>query len=236
MVNPVLSESSILALDSKLNQRASTQLEFVTISNPNQLKSRKTQQKIRRHAGCRGAEKNKKNRRPPFVVFELNPADTANKQDLEKCDNTGLSGINDIISTRLISAVELRSLLRPLGAGLGLNPYLNFPIEYDERNSRLIEFLLQESTKNYHPMFQIWVSIGLGDKSSFHLLLANAATILKEQSEEEGLEATRHYTISLKSVNARINDPNDRTSEGLIGAILGFACQDVSSSKMVPKS
>jgi hypothetical protein len=236
MTSPVLSESNQSAFGSKLKQTVPAHLEFVTFSNPNQLKSRKTQQTIRRHAGYSGALKSQKNRRSPAVVFELDPIDPKDKQNVEESDSTTGKVISDAISKQVISSNELRSLFRPLSVGFGLNPLQNFPIKYDARISQLVEFLLHSSKKNYQPLFEIWIYIALSDVSGFHLLLSNAATIIKEDSAEESLESVKHYTMSLKSVATRMNDPKARTSEGLMGAVLGFACQDVCSSKNRPKS
>jgi hypothetical protein len=92
----------------------------------------------------------------------------------------------------------------------------------------LLAFLLDDAGKHYHPLFQIWISVALEDRSAFHMLLSNAANTLVERSGLGGLEETRYYTLSLSSVNERMNDPQQRVSEGLIGAILGLACLDVS--------
>ena len=134
---------------------------------------------------------------------------------------------------RSITAAELRSLVRPLGVGWGVNPIQNIPIEYSSQNSRLMEFLVYSSNKDSYPVSEIWFSLALTDKSSFHLLLATVATAVQKLTGVETAEATKHYTLSLKSVATRMNDPNERTSEGVISSILGFACQDVRATSDV---
>jgi len=46
----------------------------------------------------------------------------------------------------------------------------------------------------------------------------------------ETTELIKHYSTSLHAVSKRLQDPVDSTSDGVIGAILGFACLDIRSS------
>ena len=80
------------------------------------------------------------------------------------------------------------------------------------------------------PIFKIWVSIALEDPTAFQLILANGSALLHQtyaDPQDENLEAAKLYTRCLREVNLRLQDKTDSVSEGLICAILGFACRDV---------
>ena len=76
----------------------------------------------------------------------------------------------------------------------------------------------------------IWISVGMSDRSAFQLSLAHSALLMARQDDpriQENNEALKYYTNALNSVNNRLCDPTDNTSEGIIGAILGFCCYEV---------
>lgn len=79
----------------------------------------------------------------------------------------------------------------------------------------------------------VWISVAMSDKGAFHLGLANAALEIARNGDYcdpvENPEAMKYYTKALALVNSRLVDPTLATSEGIIGAIVGFCCHDVSS-------
>jgi len=187
--------------------------EFVTVSNPNQTKSSETVRAIRRQAGRSGARKAKK---PSYRTIHVFEAEADDEQSLRE--------------EPLVEASpkqELHAIYRSLGAGLGLNPFQSFPITHDANTTRLLQFLLDDATKAYRPMHAIWMSVALTDPGAFYLMLANAATAMSERQGQEDIESTRYYTLSLSLLNKRMNDPQHTVCEGMMAAILGFACLDV---------
>jgi hypothetical protein len=78
----------------------------------------------------------------------------------------------------------------------------------------------------------MWITIGMSDSSAFGITLASASLALAQESRQaagETTESMTHYTTSVHAVSKRLQDPVDSTSDGVIGAILGFACLDVRS-------
>jgi hypothetical protein len=60
--------------------------------------------------------------------------------------------------------------------------------------------------------------------------MANASMLFAEETGSRNLENTESmalYTMSLRSVNKRLQDPVDGISEGVIGTVLGLVCHDV---------
>jgi hypothetical protein len=60
--------------------------------------------------------------------------------------------------------------------------------------------------------------------------MSNAAILFGRETSNRDIETTEamtYYTMSLKSINKRLQDPVDGVSEGMIGAVLGLACHDV---------
>lgn len=76
----------------------------------------------------------------------------------------------------------------------------------------------------------MWFTISMSDASAFQLTVANAAVVYAAGDGDrlrETPESLKHYNMAVQSVNRRLQDPIDSVSEGLIGAVLGFACHDV---------
>jgi hypothetical protein len=84
------------------------------------------------------------------------------------------------------------------------------------------------------PIFNVWVSQAVADPTAWRMALATAnirLIILKTENPfliAEDRDTLQLYTECLGQVHKRLQDPRDCTSEGLITAVLGFACQDVS--------
>jgi hypothetical protein len=68
--------------------------------------------------------------------------------------------------------------------------------------------------------------------------MSNAALLYGKETGNKQVETTesmKYYTMSLDSINKRLQDPVEGFSEGVIGAVLGFACYDVKSPREVCK-
>jgi hypothetical protein len=84
--------------------------------------------------------------------------------------------------------------------------------------------------KHYRPLQPFWFTVAMTDKSAFHLTLANAALFLGRENNfqnEETAESMKHYTVAMQSINKRLSDPKESTSEGVIGTVAGMVCHDV---------
>jgi hypothetical protein len=68
--------------------------------------------------------------------------------------------------------------------------------------------------------------------ASFHQVLSNAALNLAalrgKGSVREQEESLKHHTTALRIIAKDISDPEKSTSDGVIGAIVGFGCYSVS--------
>jgi murein L,D-transpeptidase YcbB/YkuD len=72
----------------------------------------------------------------------------------------------------------------------------------------------------------------MADKDAFNITLAHASNLLaqaRNQKYSETRESLKYYTSSVQAVSKRLQHATERTSDGVIGTILGFACLDVRS-------
>lgn len=87
----------------------------------------------------------------------------------------------------------------------------------------------------YKPFRSVFLRLALSDATAFTLSLAYAVLFQDQaihgQSEEADFtdipESIKYYSRSVRDLTARLNDPIDRLSEGVIGTITGFVCHDV---------
>jgi hypothetical protein len=139
---------------STLVPRKLSELAFVTITNPNHIKDSRIQTTVRRHARA-STNRSKQNRRKNLkLVFELQAAEsqlhTKGKTAIVKPTNDTQSdkttyevSIDDHIAEHtslLFSSLSPLNLLRPIGAGRGLDPLQPFPIAVDARMRDLVNF------------------------------------------------------------------------------------------------
>jgi hypothetical protein len=101
----------------------------------------------------------------------------------------------------------------------------NYQVVFDDRNVNV---------KSYCDTFS---PIGLTDPAVFHQALANLAIYLQrvrhlpEAEAYQSQEALFHQMEALKLVIKKITNKRESTSEGVIGTIIGLACNTVSSYK-----
>lgn len=71
------------------------------------------------------------------------------------------------------------------------------------------------------------------DPAAFHQVLSDALLNISARRTEnnfpETYDSMKHHTLAVKLVNECISDLNSATSDGLIGALIGFACYHVSN-------
>ncbi|KAI1429936.1 hypothetical protein F5Y12DRAFT_781557 [Xylaria sp. FL1777] len=110
-----------------------------------------------------------------------------------------------------------------------------FPIEMDEERRNLARYLFAEARSSYLPFRTPWLFIGLADSAAWYITMANTVLFRKmklgdvKPEYNTDTEALKWYTLSLQSISKRLADPNERSKEGLMGAITGFICHDIST-------
>ncbi|KAI0103659.1 hypothetical protein GGR51DRAFT_523953 [Nemania sp. FL0031] len=110
-----------------------------------------------------------------------------------------------------------------------------FPVDMDEERRSLARFIFTAVRSSHLPFGLPWLSIGLADSASWYITLANAVLFKQMkpgQSKPEfstSTEAMKWYTMSLKSISKRLEDPDEASKQGLIVAITGFICHDTST-------
>lgn len=78
--------------------------------------------------------------------------------------------------------------------------------------------------------------MALVDQSAFKLSMANASMFLAQRKDPNSFryeacsESLKYFGQCLSLVTKRLEDPKDRTSEGVITTILGLICHDVRHS------
>ena len=152
----IQSNASVLESNLRL-QRSVERLEFVTISNPNELGDKKNRKTIRRHVGHITSKHGFKRRIPVSRVFDLPVPDSLSRSSASVDPEIANSDLNSDIVPRIQGTFQSIQPLehgvfsivpRPLGIGPGLNPLLNFPIEFNTRNSRLFDFCMHSLIRN----------------------------------------------------------------------------------------
>jgi hypothetical protein len=89
---------------------------------------------------------------------------------------------------------------------------------------------------NTPPFRDAWFPVGMMDPASFNQVLSNAAfniVFLKSlNNPPETVEAMKYHAKALSPVNQRIANAKIAASDGMIGAVIGFACYDVSLNSL----
>lgn len=84
---------------------------------------------------------------------------------------------------------------------------------------------------NTPPFRDAWLPVGMMDAAAFHQVLSNAAlNIACLQANElppETHEAMMHHNKAVQMVMRKMSTLQTSTSDGVIGAIIGFACYAV---------
>ncbi|CAH0034467.1 unnamed protein product [Clonostachys rhizophaga] len=97
------------------------------------------------------------------------------------------------------------------------------------------EPIASESEYINHPFHRIWVRMGFSDPTALYLsmgttlLLWNRKNSIPTLKITDDMEPKRYYTKAPKDISARLSDPFDHKSAGVIATIIGCLCHDVSS-------
>ncbi|KAH7393143.1 fungal-specific transcription factor domain-containing protein [Cadophora sp. MPI-SDFR-AT-0126] len=114
-----------------------------------------------------------------------------------------------------------------LGAGRG-DPFLRYPIKISPRYKELVDIIFDKRGGKASPLSAAWFQISILDAAAFHQLLSGAATYFNNLRHGDGLQASgeslAHHTYSLQLVNRQMRDVKAATNDGVISAIIGFAC------------
>jgi hypothetical protein len=148
------------ALKPDIPQLIPAPLQFITISDPLDIKHRKNQKKIRRHARQSTTRRNLRKNRPTSWNFEVSPAEQVVASTVDSTDTTTVYpqghstflqqhlGTHSVVlsldpSLQDFGAPGFHEVERPLGAGIGLNPMQNLPLaQADRQSSLLVEYCM----------------------------------------------------------------------------------------------
>jgi hypothetical protein len=85
-----------------------------------------------------------------------------------------------------------------------------------------------DSRHNFQPFRDHWYPLGLADPAAMHQVLANAAIQMVglRRDTQDTEKSLSYHVAAIHSVNRRLADASQSTSDGLLGAILGVSYTD----------
>jgi hypothetical protein len=222
---------------------------FVTITDPRELREGKIKQVIRKHA-MKGVGVARRTRpKPVSYTFEIGPDQAQYLSTTREDKGLMISPRNEYSCDHIDVEPESNPWQQQHKMGIADLPYPKFelPVERSPRVLELINFskylvacfeaqlkfflVLRDATVNYRPTWKCWFDVAMTDPCPFYMTLSNAALnharILDGDSSgqsKDTRDALIFYNLSLQAVQERIQNPMD---EGVVGAVLGFACRDV---------
>jgi hypothetical protein len=108
------------------------------------------------------------------------------------------------------------------------DPFIKYPIEMSHRTRQLVDHVFDDRYGNTPAFRDAWMPVGILDPATFHQVLSNAALNLASLRAKrwvpETLESMRYHAKAVRSINRRIGNRRDALSDGLLGAVIGFAC------------
>jgi hypothetical protein len=139
---PPASTSSLI--EAQLRAQSANTLEFVTISNPNEAKNKRIQQRVRRQAGRAGQRSTAtpKRRKPVSQTYELTVSALVG---LETSVNSSKDVSEEVAQSLEAQRQEARYAeavgpSMPLGVGFGLNPFQKYPMKMTQKHAMLTDF------------------------------------------------------------------------------------------------
>jgi hypothetical protein len=85
---------------------------------------------------------------------------------------------------------------------------------------------------NTPPFRDTWFPVGMMGPASFNQVLSNAslnlAFLKNTNNPPETMESLKYHARAIQLVNERISKSKGPATDGIIGALVGFACYDVS--------
>ncbi|KAE9373391.1 hypothetical protein N431DRAFT_337270 [Stipitochalara longipes BDJ] len=121
------------------------------------------------------------------------------------------------------------NIIDRLGAGR-FDPFARFPIELNHRARELVDtiFISRDSTGKLAPLTDAWFHVGMLDAAAFHQLLSGSASYFSRirslSLETDTKESIAHHAHAIQIVNRNLAKAETATSDGMVGAIIGFAC------------
>ncbi|KAH7400159.1 hypothetical protein BKA64DRAFT_722927 [Cadophora sp. MPI-SDFR-AT-0126] len=106
------------------------------------------------------------------------------------------------------------------------NPFGRYPIDMEMRDHEMVHHIWSSHQIEFHPFRDYWFSLGMVDTAAMHLVIANAAMHrkhLRTSVEDDMIEAS-HVTSALTSINKRIGESKQNTTDEMLGAVLGLMC------------
>ncbi|KAK1570117.1 uncharacterized protein LY79DRAFT_570432 [Colletotrichum navitas] len=194
----------------------SSELKFVTISHPDDIRRRKdVRTDIRRHV----MKKIGQQRRRPKTQAE-GRASSASSASSCSLMNQGVQ--------HKVPPNNHTDTSAALGAPCMMLPLLwDFPIEANDRTVELVRFL-NEQRSVYLPFRGIWFDIARIDKGAFHVTLGNAADLFLRvrggSDPDRNPEMLQYYSLSVAHLRERLNSAVDSISDGMVAHILSHLC------------
>ncbi|RDW61496.1 hypothetical protein BP5796_11388 [Coleophoma crateriformis] len=135
--------------------------------------------------------------------------------------------LNDGIDNGMGSPLNPTASITWFGAAR-VDPFAAYPIQMDHQGHELIDHIWRVARVNFQPFRDFWFPLGLVDAAAMHQILSNTAMHLNAlRGRSDDVRAALEYnTAAIKSVNRRLPDASQNTSDGILGAILGFMCHD----------
>jgi hypothetical protein len=240
MSAPIESRDDADAESQQPEQPEATELRFLTFTDFNQTIDSETKKQVRSHVQSRlqGERRSAKERARERTLRRL-------VQDASSPSNANVGQSQDPRNSMLGQAV----VPRPGGLGAGRSdPFKQYPIEMDVRMHELydhgeINFLenpmkiftdvYPEVHGGFCPLFETLSSVGffksIEDAAALRQVLCTSSMHqAKLRHGEESTEAIVLSNEALRSMTRRIADPALAISDGVLFAILAFACHAVS--------
>ena len=155
--------------------------------------------------------------RPSTFFFVLHPSSTDQRSELQ-FDILSLL-VFDIQSNWITERVSLSILVGFVYLYIFIEDLTPLIIAFDDRYV------------NIGPFREACFPMAMLDPAAFHQVLSNAilnrVSRRPENNNSESYEAVKHHALAVKLVNQRITDVASSTTEGFVGAVMGFACYHV---------
>ncbi|KAH7131038.1 hypothetical protein EDB81DRAFT_859671 [Dactylonectria macrodidyma] len=208
------------------------ELVFVTVTHPNEIKSRDTQRKISRHVMKEIGISRRRRPRDDHVV--ANSASeiptTAIRSDQVVNRNLHRSRHKPNIHTQQSTDLTLsrpRSTRPtfPITDSALISPYIS------ARARRLISFLQRDDSPICQMFRTLCFTLAMEDDSTMYLALAESALYVGQQSQNalpyENAHALEHYTASLGLLNRRLRAVLSVAGTPLLGTVIFLAGYDL---------
>ncbi|KAK7221366.1 hypothetical protein V2G26_009369 [Clonostachys chloroleuca] len=200
-------------------------ITFINLSHPDDIRQRDIQNGIHRHVMAGVGQLRRKKPRHVVIPLEIMAPEANNGgfQHGERPVRDQRPGAAYLPETRTRSPHRL----------FQLNRFGVLGIELNDRTLQIIHFIASESEYINHPFHRVWVRMGFSDPTALYLSMATTLLLWNRKNSipvlkiTDDMEPMRYYTKALKDLSARLSDPCDHKSAGVIATIIGCLCHDV---------